>query len=85
MVFILAYYCVLLFVQMNMVPSGVWKLLPRLNQTCGGLQFFGLADFFSFSHDVKQRGTDNGVNVSDYQPFKPLHGYGLECYESVVI
>uniref|UniRef100_A0A8C8JR36 Calponin-homology (CH) domain-containing protein n=1 Tax=Oncorhynchus tshawytscha TaxID=74940 RepID=A0A8C8JR36_ONCTS len=24
--------------QMNVVPSGVWKLLPRLNQTCGGLQ-----------------------------------------------
>jgi hypothetical protein len=21
-------------------PSGVWKLLPRTNQTCGGLQFF---------------------------------------------
>jgi hypothetical protein len=40
--------CVLLFVQMNVVPegiqmnvvpSGVWKLLPRINQTCGGLQF----------------------------------------------
>ncbi|XP_064883646.1 E3 ubiquitin-protein ligase MYCBP2 isoform X5 [Oncorhynchus nerka] len=27
--------------QMNVVPSGVWKLLPRMNQTCGGLQFFG--------------------------------------------
>ena len=34
------YTCVLLFVQMNMVPSGVRKLLPRMNQTCGGLQFF---------------------------------------------
>ena len=33
MVFIL----VLLFVQMNVVPSGDWKLLPRMNQTCGGL------------------------------------------------
>ena len=31
--------CVLLFVKMNMVPSGVWKLLPRMNRTCGGLQF----------------------------------------------
>uniref|UniRef100_A0A674EX28 Lipase, hepatic a n=1 Tax=Salmo trutta TaxID=8032 RepID=A0A674EX28_SALTR len=27
------YTCVLLFVQMNVVPSGVWKLLPRMNQT----------------------------------------------------
>ncbi|KAM9443084.1 uncharacterized protein ACWYII_014796 isoform 3-T3 [Salvelinus alpinus] len=26
--------------KMNVVPSGVWKLLPRMNQTCGGLQFF---------------------------------------------
>uniref|UniRef100_A0A673Y4U7 Nuclear factor of activated T cells 2 n=1 Tax=Salmo trutta TaxID=8032 RepID=A0A673Y4U7_SALTR len=42
------YTCVLLFVQMNVVPSGVWKLLPRMNQTCGGLQLFSevLADFF---------------------------------------
>jgi hypothetical protein len=38
---------VLLFVQMNMVPSGFWKLLPRMNQTCGVLQFFSevLPDF----------------------------------------
>jgi hypothetical protein len=28
------YTCVLLFVQMKVVPSGVWKLLPRMNQ-CG--------------------------------------------------
>ena len=34
------YTCVLLFVQMNVVPAGVWKLLPRMNQTCGGLHFF---------------------------------------------
>ena len=41
------YTCIILFVQMNVVPSGVWKLLPRMNQTCGGLQFFSqvLADF----------------------------------------
>ena len=32
------YTCVLLLVQMNVVPSGIWKLLPRMNQTCGGLQ-----------------------------------------------
>ena len=38
------YTCVLLFVQMNVVPSGVWKLLPRMNQTCGGLPFL----FFKF-------------------------------------
>ena len=31
------YTCVLLLVQMNVVPSGIWKLLPRMNQTCGGL------------------------------------------------
>ncbi|CDQ80091.1 unnamed protein product [Oncorhynchus mykiss] len=35
------YTCVLLFVQMNMVPSGVWKLLPRMNQTCGDLHKSG--------------------------------------------
>ena len=54
------YTCVLLFVQMNVVPSGIWKLLPRMYQTCGGIQFFSevLADFFSFSHDVKQRDTE---------------------------
>ena len=34
------YTCILLFVQMKVVPSGIWKLLPRMNQTCGGLQFF---------------------------------------------
>ena len=33
------YTCVLLFVQMIVVPSGVWKLLTRMNQTYGGLQF----------------------------------------------
>ena len=27
------YTCVLLFVQMNMVLLGVWKLLPRMHQT----------------------------------------------------
>ena len=55
------YTCVILFVQMNVVPSGVRKLLPMINQTCGGLQcFFSeiLADLFRFSHDVKQRGTE---------------------------
>ena len=36
------YTCVLLLVQMNVVPSGIWKLLPRMNQTCGGLQLFFL-------------------------------------------
>ena len=41
------YTCVLLFVQMNVAPSGIWKLLPRMNQTCGGLQlvFWGLGLF----------------------------------------
>ena len=40
-------YLVLLFVQMNVVPSGIWKLLPSINQTCGGLQhfFWGLGWF----------------------------------------
>jgi hypothetical protein len=54
------YTCVLLFVQMNVVPSGIWKLLPMMNQTCGGLQYFPevLADFFRFPHDVKQRGPE---------------------------
>jgi hypothetical protein len=37
----------LLFVQMKVVPSGIWKLLPRMNQTCRGPHFFSevLADF----------------------------------------
>ena len=53
------YTCVLLFVQMNVVPSGVWKLLPRMNQTCGGLQFLrSWLISLDFSHDVKQRGTE---------------------------
>ena len=54
------YTCVLLFVQMNVIPSGACKLLPRMNQTCGGLQLFSevMADLFLFSHDVKQRGTE---------------------------
>ena len=34
------YTCVLLFVQMDMVPSGIWKLLPKMNQTCWGLLVF---------------------------------------------
>ena len=33
---------VLLSVQMKVVPSGLWKLLPRMNQTFGGLHFFFL-------------------------------------------
>ena len=41
------YTCVLLFVQMNMVPSGVYNLFSEV-----------LADFFCFSHDVKQRGME---------------------------
>ena len=41
------YTCVLLFVQMNVVASGVWKLLPRMNQTCGGLQFFFLRSWLT--------------------------------------
>uniref|UniRef100_A0A4W5LU88 Origin recognition complex subunit 3 n=1 Tax=Hucho hucho TaxID=62062 RepID=A0A4W5LU88_9TELE len=28
------------WLEVNVVPSGVWKLLPRMNQTCGGLQSF---------------------------------------------
>ena len=27
---------------MKVVPSGIWKLLPRMNQACGGLQFIFL-------------------------------------------
>ena len=42
------YTCVLLFVQMNVVPSGVWKLLPRMNQTCEGLQFYLSSWLISF-------------------------------------
>ena len=54
------YTCVLLFVQMNMVPIGIWKLLTRMNHTCGGLKINSevLTDFFRFSNDVKQRSTE---------------------------
>jgi hypothetical protein len=50
-----------MFVQMNVVPSGVWKLLlVWMNQTCGGPQKNSevLADYFRFSHDVQQRVTE---------------------------
>jgi hypothetical protein len=50
------YTHVLLFLQMNLVPSGVWKLLPRMIQTCGGLQLF--SEDFLLSQDVKKRGTE---------------------------
>ena len=53
------YTCVLLFVQM--IPSGVGKLLPKMNQTCGGTHFIFLRSwliFYFFSHDVRQRGTE---------------------------
>ena len=54
------YTGLLLFVQMNVVLSGAWKFIPRMNQTCEGQQFFSeaLADLFQLSHDVKQRGTE---------------------------
>ncbi|CDQ79974.1 unnamed protein product [Oncorhynchus mykiss] len=39
------YTCKLLFVQMNVVRSRIWKLLPRMNQTCEGLQCFFLMSF----------------------------------------
>ena len=34
-----------------MVPSGIWKLLPRMNQTCGGQQFFFPEVLSDFSFD----------------------------------
>jgi hypothetical protein len=49
------YTCVLLFVQMNVVPSAVWKLLPRMNQTCCCLQFFLLWSWLiSFDFSSKE-------------------------------
>ena len=41
------YTCVLLFSQINVIPSGVWKLLPRMNQTYEVYNFVSevLADF----------------------------------------
>ncbi|CDQ66549.1 unnamed protein product [Oncorhynchus mykiss] len=67
------YTCVLLFVQMNVVPSGVWKFLPRMNQTCGGLPFFSevLADLFRLFHDVKQRGTEFEEGYRDRERSPP--------------
>ena len=29
-----------LFIQTNVVPTGIWKLLPRMKQTCGGPKYF---------------------------------------------
>ena len=47
MVFILAYYCLY---RWTWYLHGVWKLLPRMNQTCGGLYFFwGLGWFLLIS------------------------------------
>ena len=39
------YTCVLLLVQMNVVLSGFWKLLPRMNQTSEVCNFFLLVSF----------------------------------------
>ncbi|XP_021429207.2 uncharacterized protein LOC110497430 isoform X1 [Oncorhynchus mykiss] len=33
---------------MKVVPSGIWKCLPRMNQTCGGLHFFVRSWLISF-------------------------------------
>ena len=57
MVFILAYYCLY---RWTWYLQAFWKLFPRMNQTCGGLQFFSevLSNFFWFCHDVKERGTE---------------------------
>ena len=41
------YTCILLFVDEE-VTSGIWKLLPRMNQTCGGLQLFFWMIYFNF-------------------------------------
>ena len=67
------YTCILLFVQMNVLPSGVWKLLPRMNQTVKVYNFFSevLADFFWFSHYVKQRGTEFEGRPWNTSPFTP--------------
>ena len=42
------YTCILLFVQMNVVPSGVWKLLPRMTRLAEVYNSISevLADFF---------------------------------------
>ena len=42
------YTWVLLFVQMNVVHSGIWKLLPMMNQTCEGLQILLRSWLISF-------------------------------------
>ncbi|XP_051549554.1 protein SEC13 homolog isoform X2 [Myxocyprinus asiaticus] len=66
---------------MNMVPSGVCKLLPRMNQTCEGPHYFFLWSWliFLFSH-VKQRGTEFEVNSVCWGPYD--FGLILACGSS---
>ena len=54
------YTCVLLFVQMNVVPSDVWNWSQGWTRPVEVYNIFSevLADFFWFSHDVKKRGTE---------------------------
>uniref|UniRef100_A0A8C8FYV1 K Homology domain-containing protein n=2 Tax=Oncorhynchus TaxID=8016 RepID=A0A8C8FYV1_ONCTS len=58
------YTCVLLFVQMNVVPSGVWKLLPRMKQTyyCKHLMFL-----YQKGETVKKMREESGarINISE--------------------
>jgi hypothetical protein len=47
---------------MNVVPSGVWKLLPRINQTCGGLHFFPEV-FSEISLDFSMMSSKDALSV----------------------
>ena len=53
-------WCLYLHTNVCTDEHGTFKYLKRMNQTCGGLQFYSevFAYFFLFSHDVKQRGTE---------------------------
>jgi hypothetical protein len=57
------YTCVLLFVQMHVIPSGIWKLLPRTVQTCASLQFFLRSWLISFEFPMPSSKEALSLNV----------------------